>query len=123
MQWCNLSQQLSVFVCTSGPPNAGFGDTAASAVGSQLGRLPICRGCTKTVEGTAAAVAATMAAWWVLAVAASTAAAGGGVRIGGSWGQLAGGTVLSCLLEATTDQLDNIFMPLHYFALLCLLPL
>jgi dolichol kinase len=54
---------------------------------------------------------------------AAPAAAGGGVLIVSSWGQLAGATVLSCLLEATTTQLDNIFMPLHHFALLCLLPL
>ncbi|KAI7845351.1 hypothetical protein COHA_001058 [Chlorella ohadii] len=29
-----------------------------------------------------------------------------------------GATALSCLLEGVTTQLDNVFMPLHYFALL-----
>ena len=28
-------------------------------------------------------------------------------------------TAAACLLEAATTQLDNIFVPLQYFALLC----
>lgn len=80
-------------------------------VGSQLGCLPICRGCSKTVEGTAAAVCATLAGW--AALAPPLGAAG--------WARLAAATLLSCLLEAVTTQLDNVFVPLHYFALLCLL--
>lgn len=108
---------------------AGFGDTAASAVGSLVGRWPLCRGSKKTVEGTAAAVAVTLAAWWLLAAATAALgapAAGSGLAPllaggGGSWAALAGATALSCLLEGVTTQLDNIFMPLHYFALLCLL--
>ena len=38
-----------------------------------------------------------------------------------SWSHLAAATALSCLLEGVTTQLDNVFMPLHYCALLCLL--
>ena len=62
-------------------------------------------------------MAATLAAWWLLAAAAPSL----GGQLAGSWALLALATALSCLLEAVTAQLDNIFVPLHYFALLCLL--
>lgn len=107
--------------CCLTPPPPGFGDTAASAVGSLLGRRPICRGSKKTVEGTGAAAVAALAAWWLLAAALSTGSSGSSALGIASWPALAAATVLSCLLEAATTQLDNIFMPLHYFALLCLL--
>ncbi|KAL4855514.1 Dolichol kinase EVAN [Chlorella vulgaris] len=110
----------------------GLGDTAASAVGSLVGRRPICRGSRKTVEGTAAAAGATLLGWSLLAAAQHAAAESGGGGAGvawlGSlplglmgWAGLCAATVLSCLLEATTLQLDNVFVPLQYFALLCLL--
>lgn len=112
-------------------PSPGFGDTAASAVGSLYGRHPLCHGCSKTVEGTAAGAAAMLAAWGLLAwaeAAMASSSGGGGLwvpiqwTVGGSgWPLLAGATALSCLLEGVTTQLDNVFMPLHYFALLCLL--
>ena len=106
---------------------AGLGDTAASAVGSLLGRWRICRGSRKTVEGTCAAAAATLAGWWLLAAADLVGAGGGGpagsaCAAGGAWwARLVAATALSCVLEAVTEQLDNLFVPLHYFALLCLL--
>ena len=70
-----------------------------------------------------------MAAWWALD-ATVAGGAGGGAAVAllrvlpasaGSWTALGAATCLSCLLEAVTTQLDNIFVPLHYFALLCLL--
>lgn len=95
-------------------------------MGSLYGRHPLCRGSSKTVEGTAAAAAATLAAWWALAAAARALGGGGAVALaagggGSGWAGLAAATALSCLLEGVTTQLDNVFMPLHYFALLCLL--
>lgn len=79
-------------------------------------------GSRKTVEGTAGGAAATHVAW-----AALLAAAGGGafsaVLAPGAagWAALAAATAGACLLEAATTQLDNVFVPLHLFALLCLL--
>lgn len=65
---------------------------------------------------------AAMAAWWLLAAALSAGGASDAAALEiASWPALAAATALSCLLEAVTTQLDNIFMPLHYFALLCLL--
>jgi dolichol kinase len=86
----------------------------------------ICRGSSKTVEGTLSAVAATLAGWVVLASAgwlgdglgSSFAALHSGAA---AWALTVAATALSCLLEAATCQLDNIFVPLHYYALLCLL--
>lgn len=107
-------------------PFAGFGDTAASAVGSLFGRHRLCKDSSKTWEGTAAAVVATLAAWAALALLGTAAlgdAAAGAAGLAqlqqlGVWVRLGGATVLSCLLEGVTTQLDNVFMPLHYFALL-----
>lgn len=93
-------------------------------VGRLTGRHPIARGSSKTVEGTAAAAVATMAAWAAVLSCCGGAVAwpgGGGQEGPWRWVALAGATLLSCLTEALTTQLDNIFVPAHYYALLCLL--
>lgn len=79
-------------------------------------------GSRKTVEGTAGGIAATLAAW----VALLTAAGGGTLAAAAApgapgWARLAAATAAACLLEASTTQLDNVFVPLHLFSLLCLL--
>lgn len=147
---CSPWLRLLPMRSTSSPPlpslptpsstRAGFGDTAASAVGSLYGRRRLCAGCNKTWEGCGAALAATLATWALL-VAGSAALAGGGApgssdrgagassslvpvqwpAGGASWAALGAATAGSCLLEGFTTQLDNAFMPLHYFSLLCLL--
>lgn len=38
---------------------------------------------------------------------------------GVSWASIITATTAACLLEAATTQLDNIFVPLQFFALLC----
>ena len=96
-------------------PCAGFGDTAASVVGRLCGRHAICRGSRKTVEGTLGGLAATLLAWWL----AGALAPGLGAARALPWPALLAATALSSLLEAATTQLDNLFVPLHYFALLC----
>lgn len=74
------------------------------------------------MEGTSGGIVATLVAW-----AALLAAAGGGsfssfLAPGApGWARLAAATAASCLLEAATTQLDNVFVPLHLFSLLCLL--
>jgi dolichol kinase len=79
-------------------------------------------GSRKTVEGTAGGVAVTLAAWGALLAAAGggTLAAVAGPGAAG-WAALVAATAAACLLEASTTQLDNVFVPLHLFALLCLL--
>ena len=102
----------------------GVGDAAASVVGSWVGRVPIAAGSKKTVEGTLSSVVASLLAWAALqqlapgALFAENGAWGGGGRATMTAGLVAA-TLLSSVLEASTDQLDNLVVPLHYFALLC----
>lgn len=101
----------------------GAGDAAASVIGSQYGQWPIARDSNKTVEGTVASVLASLAAWLALSGAFGVPLMSGSWGGSGVWAPawLVTSTVLSSLLEASTDQLDNIFVPLHYFSLLCCL--
>ena len=100
----------------------GIADSAASAVGRRYGRNRICIGTNKTVEGTLGAALLTLLGWALLAIIFQSHLSH---SASASWDGLAGAkllisTLLSCLLEASTTQLDNIFMPLHYFAMLSL---
>ena len=80
-------------------------DTAASAVGRAVGKRRLF-GTPKTAEGAAAGAAAAAVAW--LAVAAVAGAPSAPTAVVAS--------VLMAGLEATTTQLDNIFLPLHAVA-------
>lgn len=116
--------------CTRAPAAAfagimilGVADSAASAVGRRFGRHRLLQ-THKSLEGTAGGVLFTLLGWALLAAvmcflggsSAWHAVHGiGGVR----WSRLAVAVVGSCLLEAVTTQLDNIFLPLHHLA--CLL--
>jgi dolichol kinase len=93
----------------------GIGDAIASIVGSQLGRIPMAEGTNKTVEGTAAGAIASLASWCLLSIFSD------GAMPPLPWLKLAVVTALSSLLEAVTSQLDNLVVPLHYFALVVLL--
>ena len=100
----------------------GIADSAASAIGKRYGKHRICLGTSKTVEGTLGATLLTLLGWALLAIVfqshmsnSVTAAWDGTVGV-----KLLISTLLSCLLEASTTQLDNIFMPLHYLAMLSL---
>ena len=89
----------------------GVADSAASAVGRRFGRHKIL-GTHKTFEGTLGGVLCTLGAWALLQPLC-------GFPQG--WAPTAAlATLSSCLLEASTTQLDNIFLPLHHFALLSL---
>ncbi len=108
----------------------GLGDSAASLLGRAYGRHRITDGNRKTVEGTLSGAAATVAGWGLLATL-YVAIATGHILLGGPtvaarhwiWGWQDAGRFLaaslaSCLLEAATTQLDNVFIPLHHFAML-----
>ena len=97
----------------------GVADTAASAIGKRWGRHKICQGTKKTMEGTFGAVACTMLSWaaldTILAVCSSQSLP---VLHSPMWASLLVSSMLSCILEASTTQLDNIFIPIHYMAML-----
>jgi CDP-diglyceride synthetase len=98
----------------------GVGDTAASAAGRLLGRIPVHSGSRKTVEGTAAGVLCTLLAWAPLVAMAGWEGGdnggGGGGAFGAAavWHGLAAATLGAGLLEAATSQLDNLLIPLYY---------
>lgn len=93
----------------------GMGDAVASVVGVHLGRVrwPSTR---KTVEGSAAAVASMLG----LILFVRWLVEGGAAADVADWCRAAMCTVLVCLLEAFTSQIDNLFLPIYYAAaLLC----
>ena len=101
------AQKMAVLI--SGTVVLGVGDTAASIVGKKCGsvRWP---DSMKTIEGTLAAIIATVAATELFLV------------MGGfshqSHSVLLLSALLVCILEATTEQVDNLFLPLYFSAAL-----
>lgn len=95
-------------VCSAGLVSAGVGDTAAAVVGRLFGRRTLHAGTSKTWEGTVASAVAMLLA---LALIMGPCVSGGGAH----WGYVAL-LVLDVLgaaaLEAVTDQLDNLVLPL-----------
>ena len=100
----------------------GIADSAASAIGKRYGKHRICLGTSKTIEGTLGATLLTLLGWAMLAIVFQSHMSN---SVTAAWDGTVGAkllisTLLSCLLEASTTQLDNIFMPLHYLAMLSL---
>ncbi|KAL2985707.1 hypothetical protein AAZX31_12G166500 [Glycine max] len=94
----------------------GIGDTMASMVGHKYGVLRWSKTGKKTVEGTAAGITSVLAACsLLLPLLAST-----GYILTQHWFSLLLAVTVSGLLEAYTTQLDNAFIPLFFYSLLCL---
>ncbi|MCL7030721.1 hypothetical protein MKW94_004760 [Papaver nudicaule] len=94
----------------------GIGDTMASMVGYKYGVLRWSKTGKKTIEGTAAGITSVLAACSVLLpLLAST-----GFIISQHWVSLLIAVTASGLLEAYTAQLDNAFIPMVFYSLLCL---
>ncbi|KAJ2831376.1 dolichol kinase [Coemansia furcata] len=93
----------------AGVLSLGVADTAASLVGMRLGRVRWL-GTAKTVEGTAAFCLSLLAA-----MAAVRWLAG---DVGVAWGWYALVSVVVGVLEALTEQNDNLVVPLCMFALM-----
>ncbi|KAG6631856.1 dolichol kinase EVAN isoform X1 [Carya illinoinensis] len=94
----------------------GIGDTMASMVGHKYGVLRWSKTGKKTIEGTAAGITSVLAACSVLLpLLAST-----GYILSQHWFSLILAVTVSGMLEAYTAQLDNAFIPLVFYSLLCL---
>ncbi|KAK4255140.1 hypothetical protein QN277_008174 [Acacia crassicarpa] len=94
----------------------GIGDTMASMVGHKYGVLRWSKSGKKTIEGTAAGITSVLAACsLLLPLLAST-----GHILTQHWSSLLIAVTVSGLLEAHTAQLDNAFIPLFFYSLLCL---
>ncbi|XP_047982196.1 LOW QUALITY PROTEIN: dolichol kinase EVAN-like [Salvia hispanica] len=94
----------------------GIGDTMASMVGHKYGVLRWSKTGKKTIEGTAAGITSVLAACFVLLpLLAAT-----GYIFTMHWFSLIVAVTTSGLLEAYTAQLDNAFIPLVFYSILCL---
>lgn len=94
----------------------GIGDSMASMVGHKYGVLRWSKTGKKTVEGTAAGITSVLAACSILLpLLAAT-----GYIFTQRWSSLLIAVTVSGLLEAYTAQLDNAFIPLVFYSLLCL---
>ncbi|KAJ4829683.1 hypothetical protein Tsubulata_007479 [Turnera subulata] len=94
----------------------GIGDTMASMVGHKYGVLRWSKSGKKTIEGTAAGVTSVLAFCLVLLpILTST-----GYILTQHWISILLAVIVSGLLEAYTAQLDNAFIPLVFYGLLCL---
>ncbi|CAA0813546.1 phosphatidate cytidylyltransferase family protein [Striga hermonthica] len=94
----------------------GIGDTMASMVGHKYGVLRWSKTGKKTIEGTAAGITSVLAACFLLLpLLAAT-----GYIFTMQWFSLILAVTTSGLLEAYTAQLDNAFIPLIFYSLLCL---
>ncbi|KAF3335451.1 dolichol kinase [Carex littledalei] len=94
----------------------GIGDTMASMVGHKYGVLRWSKAGKKTVEGTAAGITSVWVACYILLPLLASS----GYILSQHWGSLLIAVTLSGLLEAYTAQLDNAFIPLVFYSLLCL---
>ncbi|KAM7502161.1 hypothetical protein LguiB_001065 [Lonicera macranthoides] len=94
----------------------GIGDTMASMVGHKYGVLRWSKTGKKTVEGTAAGITSVLAACSVLLPVLATT----GYIFTQHWLPILLAVTVSGLLEAYTAQLDNAFIPLVFYSLLCL---
>lgn len=94
----------------------GIGDTMASMIGYKYGVLRWSKTGKKTIEGTAAGITSVLAACSILV----SLLASSGYILSQNWLSLLIAVTLSGLLEAYTAQLDNAFIPLVFYSLLCL---
>mmetsp|Transcript_16323 Transcript_16323/g.28179 ORF Transcript_16323/g.28179 Transcript_16323/m.28179 type:complete len:571 (-) Transcript_16323:2328-4040(-) len=90
----------------------GAGDAAGAIVGSTTGKIRWPGG-MKTVEGTIAAVGASLACFAIICQFTSSMGAL-------DWQVLVITTLLTCILEAFTKQIDNLTLPVFYASLLSL---
>ena len=118
----------------------GVGDAAAAVVGTRYGRTKWTSGSKKSVEGSVAMLVAMLGfaaalVWGMragdmgtgMALRGRNSGGGGGGNdgdgaVGTYWtaGKLVFATALCVALEASTDQIDNLVLPLHYAAVLLL---
>ncbi|KAI3876894.1 hypothetical protein MKW92_016919 [Papaver armeniacum] len=116
LKWLSTDFNDRLLAPFAGILSLGIGDTMASMVGYKYGVLRWSKTGKKTIEGTAAGITSVLAACSVLLpLLAST-----GFIISQHWISLLIAVTASGLLEAYTVQLDNAFIPLVFYSLLCL---
>ena len=112
LQASGIFSANSLLISMSGITVTGLGDSAASIVGSQWGRRKW-PGTTKTLEGSVAFFGSIFLFQLVLLWAM-----GFQNLSNASWLRLVAADLLVCLLEAWTQQIDNLLLPVYHCALL-----
>lgn len=92
----------------------GVGDAVASIIGTLYGTMRLSHTTPKTVQGTCASIVSMMGCWYVV----DSLALLGTPRSATEWMMLCVVTTASGLFESITDQFDNVFVSVHYYALL-----
>jgi len=105
-----LAVQPAPLVLYSGVISVGIADSAASVVGSTVGRIKWSAGTDKTVEGSLAAVISSLGFVWVLSDV-------WGVTVV-SWGAVTMAVLGMVVTEALSKQVDNLTLPLVMYGLL-----
>ncbi|QDZ24103.1 dolichol kinase [Chloropicon primus] len=107
------TEEADLLLLSSGILALGIADVLGVLVGKNFGRLAICRGSKKTLEGTCAAILGTVAfaLTWDRMV---------GGQLIGSTPTFVALCVGMCLLEAFTPHLDNLYIPLFFFTMVLL---
>ncbi|KAL7738325.1 hypothetical protein ACLKA6_006650 [Drosophila palustris] len=107
---CPTDGNPSLLMLLSGILSVGVGDTAASVVGSKFGRNKW-KNSTRSLEGTVAFVVSILLSVWALefvGVLTMTQA---------KWFATVFAALNSALVEAFTDQVDNLVLPLVFYIL------
>ncbi|KAJ3160832.1 hypothetical protein HDU86_008192 [Geranomyces michiganensis] len=113
--WLNRIPQRVILGGLSGMLTLGIGDTLASICGKRFGRTKW-PGTLKSLEGTTAFVVSVLLACAVISATGAIPPLGEA-----KWIRLGGCVALTSLLEAMSDQNDNLVIPLYTFALLHLM--
>ena len=120
LEW-NMSMYLPAM---AGVLVLGIGDSMASLIGVWLGRNRWF-GTSRTVEGTTAAVISMFLFTFVTVQAVhfiNVLMFQGALNIiDPSWIRFLLSTILTCLLEAFTSQIDNLFLPMFYYTSMILI--
>lgn len=105
---CTTSHNPSLLMLLSGILSVGVGDTAASVVGSKFGRNKWTNS-TRSLEGTVAFVVSILLSVWALEL--------GGIldMTQAKWFATVFAALNSALVEAFTDQVDNLVLPLVFY--------
>ncbi|GAB5355847.1 hypothetical protein AAMO2058_000240200 [Amorphochlora amoebiformis] len=106
----------------SGVISLGIGDSFASIVGSNYGGKILTRfqGGGKSLEGTLACLFSMVLFGWSLETYLESSFSPDSTALSGGFKMILGASTLTALLEASTDQMDNLYLP-QYYLTWCLL--
>lgn len=105
----------------------GIGDSVAAVIGTKYGKHKWSwpTGSQRSLEGSFSALISMIFSAYLLSIVFSVSLLVPStfnylttIQVPLTWSRIIMATTLSCALEALTDQIDNVILPLHYMALL-----